>query len=70
MASVTASTTPKTPQERPEPAPSASPASGVEQGGAQVGDGGAPVTVAKPESEEAAPFWDIADKLIEAGVAS
>ncbi len=30
-----------------------------------AGDGGAPIVVAKPEGEEARPFWAIADRLIE-----
>ena len=34
----------------------------------EASDGGAPVVVARPESEEAAPFWALADRLIEAGV--
>nr|WP_319637292.1 Mrp/NBP35 family ATP-binding protein [Kangsaoukella pontilimi] len=32
-------------------------------------DGGAPIVAQKPDSEEAAPFWALADRLIEAGVA-
>ena len=35
----------------------------------EAGDGGAPIVSLKPESDEAAPFWAIADALIEQGVA-
>ncbi len=32
----------------------------------EAGDGGAPIVAARPESEEAAPFWAIADGLVSA----
>ena len=35
-----------------------------------AGDGGAPIVAMKPDSDEAAPFWALADRLIEAGVTS
>lgn len=35
-----------------------------------AGDGGAPIVAAKPDGDEAAPFWALADRLIAAGVTS